>query len=79
VEAQIIYCLDEPEDQERFNRANKADALVATLQDMDMLLRNLVKYGGNEEFIDTELDTIDKLRTMFFQIMEERQVLDVVF
>ena len=52
------------EEQEEFKDATQGGALLGAIQEFDNQLRGIVKYGGETEYTEEQLEVYDKVRDM---------------
>lgn len=62
-----------PDDKIEYEIANKAQAYHTTLWEIDQYMRNTIKHG-NCDFKDKEIKTVEKLRKIFLELMQEADI-----
>jgi hypothetical protein len=53
-----------PEETEEFKDAQEGSALLGAIQEFDNQLRGIVKYGGEPEYTEAQIEIYDKVRDM---------------
>jgi len=61
---------DLPDDDNDFELAKNGSKLHGVLWEFDQRLRSIVKHGSSD-FQDADIDTVDKIRNILHEVMEE--------
>jgi hypothetical protein len=69
----IEFDLDEPTDIEAHKRFTNINAVYIALWEFDQEMRSQIKYNS-ENYNGEQLDALDKLRSKFYEILNDNNV-----
>ena len=69
MKTKLEYEFKDNEDDSRFYMICNAEGLYYTLYDLDQDLRNLIKYGSEEQGLDS--DTLQHVRDKLHELMDD--------
>jgi hypothetical protein len=69
----IEFDLDEPTDIEAHKRFTNLSGVYIALWEFDQEMRSQIKYN-TQEYNGDQLDALDKLRSKFYEILNDNQI-----
>jgi hypothetical protein len=69
----IEFDLDEPTDIEAHKRFTNLSGVYIALWEFDQEMRRQIKYN-TQEYNGEQLDALDKLRSKFYEILNDNQI-----